>query len=488
MILMSSFVLAATLSISPGTLELNGKANEDICGNLILKYSSSGNVEGTDLWASGGTEKILNLYDLKAEELGITINYPTQVYLQINVNKEIEVCVTAQNEGIFQGALYFVPIYASGNQAPGVGTWLSVNIQGGSDIPEPEPDTDSDGDGVDNDADVCPDTPSGETVNSEGCSCSQLVIGDGNPCTDDSCNNGIVTHTNNNAQCGYARNCPVDGCSGTNWLDYPNDGHDYCSVGSCHIYSCAAISSTPDADCNADDDADNDGVIDYSDSCPDTPAGETANSEGCSCSQLVIDDGNVCTDESCNNGIVTHTNNNAQCGYARDCQNDGCSGKNWIDYPDDGNDYCSAGECNVYSCASISSRRQSECNDDDDDKSSSSSNEESDGNTYLMATVAADPLSDCTENWKCGSWSECINKKQTRACEDKNKCNTIKNKPAESRACIIQNLPTGEVIANLKTGKPSSVSVGIFIIFSIVISGLLVYLLIVSLIVHTKKK
>ncbi len=133
-ILMSSFALAATLSISPGTLVLYGKANEEVCNKIILKYSSSESLEGTDLWASEGTEKKLSLYNLKAGDMGITITYPTQVYLNADINKEITVCLTAQNQGTFQGALYFVPVSSSGNQAPGAGTWLSVNIQGVSDI------------------------------------------------------------------------------------------------------------------------------------------------------------------------------------------------------------------------------------------------------------------------------------------------------------------------------------------------------------------
>ncbi|MDG1065769.1 MAG: hypothetical protein P8O91_06110 [Luminiphilus sp.] len=40
----------------------------------------------------------------------------------------------------------------------------------GGDTPSP---TDTDGDGVTDDADLCPDTPSGESVDSDGCSASQ---------------------------------------------------------------------------------------------------------------------------------------------------------------------------------------------------------------------------------------------------------------------------------------------------------------------------
>ena len=350
----------------------------------------------------------------------------------------------------------------------------------------PAADDDADDDGVIDTSDICPDTPSGEVVNDEGCSCTQLSKDDGNPCTDDSCSNGIVTHTNNNAQCGSSRNCLSDGCSGNYWVDYPNDGHDSCSGGTCQLYSCAALSSTYNADCNADDDADddadNDGVIDTLDSCTNTPAGETVNNEGCSCTQLNKDDGNPCTDDSCNNGIITHRNNNVQCGNERDCPSDRCRGSKWLDYPGDSHDYCSGGTCNIYSCALISSTRKSRCDDDDDDDDESSSNEETDDTTYFMATVAAGSPPDCTENWKCDSWSKCVKNKQTKTCKDTNKCGTAKNKPVESRSCGIEkttDLMGYAVAPTPKTNNVANFLVGIFTMLVIIILGISVYFLIV---------
>jgi len=42
----------------------------------------------------------------------------------------------------------------------------------------------------------------------------------------------------------------------------------------------------------------------------------------------------------------------------------------------------------------------------------------------------------CYEEWQCGSWSECINEKQTRICTDLNYCETINHKPVTSKVCI----------------------------------------------------
>jgi len=56
-----------------------------------------------------------------------------------------------------------------------VSTIESIRGTGGNGIKggEPSPPTDTDGDGVTDGADLCPNTPSGESVDSEGCSSSQ---------------------------------------------------------------------------------------------------------------------------------------------------------------------------------------------------------------------------------------------------------------------------------------------------------------------------
>lgn len=94
---------------------------------------------------------------------------------------------------------------------------------------------DSDNDGISNDNDNCPNTPSGDTVDENGCSQSQL----------DDDNDGV---TNNNDQCTNTpngENVDVNGCS-QNQLD-----------------------------------DDNDGVINSNDQCPNTPSGNTVDAQGC---------------------------------------------------------------------------------------------------------------------------------------------------------------------------------------------------------------
>ncbi len=41
----------------------------------------------------------------------------------------------------------------------------------------------------------------------------------------------------------------------------------------------------------------------------------------------------------------------------------------------------------------------------------------------------------CTEDWRCGGWSNCANGQQIRSCFDANNCGTINSKPATSQSC-----------------------------------------------------
>ena len=113
---------------------------------------------------------------------------------------------------------------------------------------------DDDGDGVTNDLDICPTTPAGETVNFNGCSATEL---DGD-------------------------------------LDGVKDAYDDCKT--------TSLGLTVDASGCADSekDSDMDGISDDIDQCPSTPMGSPANIFGCSAEQrdqdndLVADSEDLC--------------------------------------------------------------------------------------------------------------------------------------------------------------------------------------------------
>ncbi|HUN79945.1 MAG TPA: S8 family serine peptidase, partial [Phycisphaerae bacterium] len=149
--------------------------------------------------------------------------------------------------------------------------------------------TDDDGDGVNNCNDHCPNTPNGEIVNTQGCSCSQLIdpsCNDADPCTLDSCSAGVCSHVSQDA----------DG-------DGVCDAHDQCPN--------TPVGEAADANgCSCSQrDGDADGVNDCLDQCPGTPAGEIVNAQGCSCSQLIdptCNDADPCTLDSCNAGVCSN--------------------------------------------------------------------------------------------------------------------------------------------------------------------------------------
>ena len=121
---------------------------------------------------------------------------------------------------------------------------------------------DADGDGVEDDDDECPDTASGDSVDSFGCSDTQndtdgdRVLNDDDQCPDTPAEEEV----------------DADGCSSSQRES--NSGSDWTTT-----------------------DSDSDGVIDADDECSDTEADAEVNSEGCTAYQLDTDGDRVPNDE-----------------------------------------------------------------------------------------------------------------------------------------------------------------------------------------------
>lgn len=87
-----------------------------------------------------------------------------------------------------------------------------------------------------------------------------------------------------------------------------------------------------DCDGRLDDgcpDEDGDGIADGNDACPSTPAGILVDSAGCACSQKTCEDGNVCTQDSCNpaTAACVFTNSASPCDDGNSCTvGDQCGG------------------------------------------------------------------------------------------------------------------------------------------------------------------
>ena len=132
---------------------------------------------------------------------------------------------------------------------------------------------DDDNDGVDNEVDMCSDTPLGQTVDDNGCSDGQLDADeDGVNDNTDECPNTSKGEAVDEKGCSESQN-DSDGDGITNNIDQCSDTSD---------------GETTDAQGCSDSqkDSDDDGVTDCLDQCPDTPKEDSVDSEGCTIVQL----------------------------------------------------------------------------------------------------------------------------------------------------------------------------------------------------------
>jgi len=162
---------------------------------------------------------------------------------------------------------------------------------------------DDDNDGVPDVDDVCPNTPSGQSVNSNGCADSQIDADSDGYTKDLDCNdNDSNINPGKTEICGDA----IDqDCTGADLACAPTDN-------------------------------DGDGIINANDLCPNTPAEETANSNGCSDSQIDSDSDTYTLDLDCNDNDATI--NSGATDVCGDSVDQDCSGEDAICVLDDDND------------------------------------------------------------------------------------------------------------------------------------------------------
>ncbi len=148
---------------------------------------------------------------------------------------------------------------------------------------------DDDGDGVMNDVDTCPDTPTEEDVDANGCSDSQI--------DDDS--DGIMNNIDTCPNTPSGEEVNATGCSQSQ-VDDDSDGvmnnADLCL----NTPTGEEVNATGCSQSQIDDDSD--GVMNTIDTCPETPTGEEVNTTGCSQSQIDDDgDGVMNNLDTCSN-------------------------------------------------------------------------------------------------------------------------------------------------------------------------------------------
>ncbi len=206
-------------------------------------------------------------------------------------------CLDSDNDGVHDDT----------DQCPNTPTGETADTNGCSDSQ-----IDDDNDGVTNDKDTCPDTPAGETVDVNGCSDSQL----------DDDNDGVMNNVDDCPNTPSGETVDTNGCSSSQ-TDGDNDGvydnKDLCP----NTPSGQSVNSSGCATSQLD--TDNDGITDDNDNCSNTPSGEAVNSSGCSTSQLDTDSDGVSDDnDNCSNTPSGETVDSNGCSISQtDGDNDG---------------------------------------------------------------------------------------------------------------------------------------------------------------------
>ncbi len=239
------------------------------------------------------------------------------------------------------------------------------------------------------------------------------VCDDGNACTDDSCDPGSgCLNTDNTASCGEG-----DACT----------GDAFCSAGVCQpgtLLTCDDGNVCTDDSCDPDSGCLN---TDNTASCGD---GDACNGdEVCSASichlgaPLICNDGNICTDDGCDPGSgCFNTDNTAGCGDGNACNGDEvCAARSCQPggslVCDDGN-VCTDDSCDPGS-GCIGTDNSASCGDDDacngDEVCSA-------GICQSGTPLVCDDGNVCTDD-SCDPGSGCLNNDNTASCGDGDACN-----------------------------------------------------------------
>ncbi|MEO7079984.1 MAG: hypothetical protein ABIY71_00605, partial [Flavobacteriales bacterium] len=289
---------------------------------------NSANTSVIDLDASPVTGRLNFYYDDNSDYYKVILTAPGTIKVDSraeNANGAGNYQVILRNSSASQIGTHTFPV--GGSSTPAIDSWTSSTLAAGTYYLQATTAPcgtsysfdcyDDDNDGVCNAYDLCASTPTGEGVNTDGCSCSQVIVDDGDVCTLDECLNGDVTHTFQDADgdltCDANDLCPNDpnkvapGECGCGVVDTDTDGdltadcNDLCpndpnkiAPGTC---GCGV----------ADTDTDGDLTADCNDGCPNDPNKIAPGDCGCGNPEpgATCDDGNALTindviDASCN--------------------------------------------------------------------------------------------------------------------------------------------------------------------------------------------
>ena len=186
-------------------------------------------------------------------------------------------------------------------------------------------------------SDTCTTNQAGQKL----CVGAPLQIGDENPCTDDTCTSGVVSHTPlSGTACPASGPCSTGICNGGACSQTPVADGTACGLGKvCAAGECAEVTCTPACGpCEA---------------CDATSGACTPKADGLPCE----DDGNPCTSDACGSGQCAHTQvaDGVTCGAGMACKTGVCSPSTCAP---------ACGECQACSPTQVCEPASGACTDD----------------------------------------------------------------------------------------------------------------------------
>jgi len=112
------------IGINPAYLNLEDKAEEEICQNVSIYADRDINVTIKDKWTEIERSRKIKDYNLSSENFGLNVVSLEKVFIFANETKEIEICFSGENAGNFYGAVLFESEkgYAS------IGSWVNLKV------------------------------------------------------------------------------------------------------------------------------------------------------------------------------------------------------------------------------------------------------------------------------------------------------------------------------------------------------------------------
>jgi len=125
-IFLINLVSAVKIGISPPKIEFNSSTNEKTCQKIFINTNYRQELIGNDRWTKSLLvyKNDISQYDKDAKDLGLKLEYAKKLTILDDLKKEIEVCLTAEKEGKYNGALF----YNTENSIAGVGIWIFADI------------------------------------------------------------------------------------------------------------------------------------------------------------------------------------------------------------------------------------------------------------------------------------------------------------------------------------------------------------------------